>query len=61
MMKPRISPFAEQERGDRRAKLGNPLVGLAENLDFEALAARIDTAAPRPSRARAVVRHTRRS
>jgi hypothetical protein len=46
MMKPRISLFAEQEREDRRAKLGDPLVGLAEHVDFEAMAARIDAAAP---------------
>ena len=52
MMKPRIRLFAEQEREDRRAKLGDPLVGLAEHVDFEALATRIDVAAPRPSRAR---------
>ncbi|MGF6276205.1 hypothetical protein ABIB38_004616, partial [Massilia sp. UYP11] len=39
MMKPRISMFAEQEREDRRARLGDPLVGLAEHVDFEALAA----------------------
>jgi transposase len=51
MMKPRISLFAEQEREDRRSKLGDPLVGLAEHVDFEALGSRIDTAAPRPSRA----------
>ena len=52
MMKPRISLFAEQEREDRRTKLGDPLVGLAEHVDFAALAARIDAAAPRPSRAK---------
>jgi hypothetical protein len=52
MMKPRISLFAEQERENRRAKLGDPLVGLAEPVDFDALAARIDAAAPRPSRAK---------
>ncbi len=52
MMKPRISLFAEQEREDRRAKLGDPLVGLAEHVNFEALAERIDTVAPRPSRAK---------
>ena len=40
MMKPRISLFAEQERENRRTKLGDPLVGLAEHVDFEALAAR---------------------
>ncbi len=52
MMKPRISLFAEQEREDRRAKLGDPLEGLAVHVDFETLAARIDAAAPRPSRAK---------
>jgi hypothetical protein len=51
-MKPRLSLFAEQEREDRRAKIGDPLVDLAEHVDFEALAARIDAAAPRPSRAK---------
>jgi len=51
-MKPRISLFAEQEREDRRSKLSDPLVGLADHVDFEALAARIDAAAPRPSRAK---------
>lgn len=39
MMKPRISLFAEQEREDRRSKLGYLLVGLAEHVDSEALAA----------------------
>ncbi|WP_322403342.1 hypothetical protein [Massilia luteola] len=52
MMKPRICLFAEQEREDRRAKIGDPLVGLAEHVDFDALAARIDAAAPTPSRAK---------
>jgi hypothetical protein len=50
-MNPRLSLFAEQEREDRRAKTGDPLVGLAEHVDFEALAACIDAATPRPSRA----------
>jgi len=50
-MKPRITLFAEREREDRCAKLGDPLVGLAEHVDFDALTARIDAAAPRPSRA----------
>lgn len=36
MMKLRISLFAEQEREDRRAKLVDPLEGLAEYVDFEA-------------------------
>lgn len=42
----------QQEREDRRAKLGDPLMGLAKHVDFEALAGRIDAAAPRPSRAK---------
>src|SRR5471032_2109539 len=52
MMKPRISLFAEHEREDRRTKIGDPLVGLTKHVDFEALAAGIDGAAPRPSRAK---------
>jgi IS5 family transposase len=52
MMKPRISLFAEHEREDRRSKIGDPLVGLTKHVDFEALAATIDAAAPRPSRAK---------
>ena len=50
MMKPRISLFAEHEREDRRTKLGDPLTDLAKLVDFEALAASVDMAAPRPSR-----------
>src|SRR5471032_3176318 len=52
MMKPRISLFAEHEREDRRTKIGDPLIGLTKHVDFEALAAGIDEAAPRPSRAK---------
>lgn len=52
MMKPRISLFAEHEREDRRTKIGDPLVGLTKHVDIEALAASIDAAAPRPSRAK---------
>lgn len=52
MMKPRISLFAEHEREDRRTKIGDPLVGLTKHVDFEALAAGINAAAPRPSRAK---------
>jgi IS5 family transposase len=52
MMKPRISLFAEHEREDRRTKIGDPLVGLTNHVDFDALAASIDAAAPRPSRAK---------
>jgi len=51
MMEPRIILFAEQEREEKRAKLGDPMVGLAEHVDFEACAARIDTAVLHPSRA----------
>ena len=49
-MKPRISMFAEHEREDRRSKIGDPLVGLSKHVDFDALAARVDAAAPRLSR-----------
>jgi hypothetical protein len=52
MMKPRISLFAEHEREDRCTKLGDPLVGLAKHVDFEALATSVDEAAPRASRAK---------
>jgi IS5 family transposase len=52
MMKPRTSLFAEQEREARRTNIGDPLVGLAKHVDFDALAASIDAAAPRPSRAK---------
>ena len=52
MMKPGISLFAEHEREDRRSKIGDPLVGLTKHVDFDALAASIDAAAPRPSRAK---------
>jgi transposase, IS5 family len=44
MLKRLISLFAEQERKARRAKLGDPLVGLAEHMDFDVLAAHIHTA-----------------
>lgn len=40
-MKPRTRLFVEQERYDPRPKIGDPLVGLAEHMDFAALAARI--------------------
>ena len=52
MMKPRISLFAEHECEDRRTKLGDPLLGLTKHVNFEALAAGVDAAAPRPSRAK---------
>lgn len=52
MMKPRISLFAEHEREMRRTTIGDPLVGLTKHVDFEALAASIDAAAPRQSRAK---------
>ena len=50
MLKPSL--FAEEERGNRRSKLGDPLVGLSKHVDFAALADKIDTALPRPSRAK---------
>jgi IS5 family transposase len=52
MMKPRISLFAEHEREVRHSTIGDPLVGLTKHVDFEELAASIDAAAPRPSRAK---------
>lgn len=52
MMMPKLSLFAEEERGSRRSKLGDPLVGLSKHVDFGALADEIDTALPRPSRAK---------
>ena len=52
MMMPKSSLFAEEERGNRREKLGDPLMGLSKHVDFVALAAAIDIAAPRPSRAK---------
>jgi IS5 family transposase len=52
MMKPRISLFAEHEREVLRTSIGDPLVGLTKHVDFEVLAASIDAAAPRPSRAK---------
>ncbi len=52
MMMPKPSLFAEEERGNRRVKMGDPLLGLSEHVDFVALAASVDTASPRPSRAK---------
>lgn len=46
-MKPRSSLFGEHEREDRRTKLGDPLLGLSKHVNFEALAASVDEAAPR--------------
>lgn len=46
MMMPKPSLFAEEERGNRRSKLGDPLVGLSKHVDFSALADEIDTALP---------------
>jgi len=50
-MKPRNCLFAEHERQVQRSSIGDPLVGLTKHVDFEALAARIDNAVPRLSRA----------
>jgi len=44
MMMPTHSLFAEEELGDRRSKLGDPLVGLSKHVDFSAMADEIDTA-----------------
>lgn len=46
------SPFAAEEREARLDRLGDPLRMLERHVDFAALAAEIDRAAPRPSRAR---------
>ncbi|NMM37512.1 MAG: hypothetical protein HHJ09_08345 [Glaciimonas sp.] len=51
MMMPKLSLFAEEERGNRRKKLGDPLARLFKHVDFPALAATVDIAAPRASRA----------
>lgn len=59
MMKPRISLFAEHEREVRRSSIGDPLTGLTKRVDFDALAASIDNAAPRPSRAKGGHPHIR--
>jgi IS5 family transposase len=52
MMMPKPSLFAEEERGSRRSRLGDPLVGLSKHVDFGAFGDEIDTALPRPSRAK---------
>lgn len=52
MMMPKPRLFAEEERGKRRSKLGDPRVGLSKHVDFCALADEIDVALPRPSRAK---------
>ncbi|CUA92837.1 hypothetical protein [Thiomonas bhubaneswarensis] len=48
----KVSLFAEQERETRLDKIGDALSKLAEHVDFAALAAEIDEAAPRPGRER---------
>lgn len=42
----KVSLFAEQERETRLDKIGDALSKLAEHVDFAALAAEIDEAAP---------------
>jgi hypothetical protein len=46
----RPSLFAAQERGAKRNKLGDTLQVLDRHVDFGALAAEVDRAAPRPDR-----------
>jgi hypothetical protein len=46
------SPNAAQEREARLDRLGDVLQEMEKYIDFKALAAEIDRAAPRPSRAR---------
>ncbi len=48
----KVSLFAEQEREAKLDKIGDALGKLAEHVDFAALAAEIDEAAPRPGRER---------
>ncbi|OIQ83906.1 transposase DDE domain protein [mine drainage metagenome] len=48
----KVSLFAEQERECKMDKIGDALSKLAEHVDFAALAAEIDEAAPRPGRER---------
>ena len=48
----KVSLFAEQERETKLDKIGDVLGKLSEHVDFAALAAQIDEAAPRPSRQR---------
>jgi IS5 family transposase len=48
----KISLFAEQERETKLDRIGDALSKLAEHVDFAALAAEIDEAAPRPGRER---------
>ena len=48
----KVSLFAEQERETKMDKIGDALGKLAEHVDFAALAAEIDEAAPRPGRER---------
>jgi hypothetical protein len=48
----KVSLFAEQERETKLDKIGDALGKLAAHVDFAALAAEIDEAAPRPGRER---------
>ncbi len=48
----KVSLFAEQEREARLDRIGDALSKLAAHVDFAALAAEIDEAAPRPGRER---------
>ena len=50
MMRPSL--FAAQERDAKRNKLGDVLEVLDRHVDFVALAAEVDRAAPRPDRSR---------
>lgn len=48
----KTSLFADQEREAKLNKLGDALRVLQQHVDFAALAAEVDSAAPRPSRER---------
>jgi IS5 family transposase len=48
----KTSLFADQEREAKLNKLGDALQVMEQHVDFTALAAEVDLAAPRPSRER---------
>jgi hypothetical protein len=52
MMNLNTSMFAQEERGNRRSKLGDPPVGFAKHVDFMAIANAIKVFLPRPPRAK---------
>ena len=49
MMMPKHNLFAKEEQGSRCSKLGEPLIGLSNQVDFAALADDIGADLPRSS------------